>query len=162
MARGANDDGDGIVARLKETADGLGQLVADHVRLARVELVADARIYGRGVAVVLVAGTLLFIGYAFAWTAAALALARVWGAPLAFAGVAAVHLVVGVVGVTSAARRMRRTPILHDSGIEAARSVTALMNPVVAERLDPTGLDGTHLEGTRLDGGIAHDYQQSR
>ena len=125
-----NGNGDGIVSRLKETADGLGQLVADHVKLARVELVAEARSYGQGLAVLAVAAILLVLGYGFAWIAAALALARVVGAPLAFIIVAAPHLIAGVIGCVSAVGKIRQTQILPESGMEAARSVNALVKPL--------------------------------
>jgi hypothetical protein len=120
------DEGDGIVSRLKETADGLGQLVSDHVKLARIELVAEAKSHGRGVAVLAVAATVLVIGYAFAWTAAGLALATVVGAPLAFVIVAAPHLIAGLWGLVYAVRKMQQTRILPESAVEAARSVSAL------------------------------------
>lgn len=122
----ANDEGDGIVARLKETADGLGQLVSDHVKLARIELVAEAKSYGRGVAVLAVAATVLVLGYAFACTAAGLALATVVSAPLAFAIVAAPNLIGGALGLVYAVRKMRQTRLLPESGVEAGRSVRAL------------------------------------
>jgi len=125
-----NGSGDGIVSRLKETADGLGQLVADHVKLARVELVAEARSYGQGLAVLAVAVLLLLVGYVFAWAAAALALSRVVGAPLAFVIVAAPHLLAGIIGCVSAVGKLQRTEILPESGLEAARSLNALIKPL--------------------------------
>ena len=42
-------DGDGIITLVKETASGFGQLVADHIRLARVEMTADAKSYARDI-----------------------------------------------------------------------------------------------------------------
>jgi len=125
-----SENGEGIVSRLKETADGLGQLVADHVKLARIELVAEARSYGQGLAVLAVAVILLVLGYGLAWIAAALALARVVGAPLAFVIVAAPHLIAGIVGCVSAVGKIRQTQILPESGMEAARSVNALVKPL--------------------------------
>jgi hypothetical protein len=125
-----NGNGDGIVSRLKETADGLGQLVADHVKLARVELIAEARSYGRGLSALAVGVLLLVVGYVFAWTAAALALSRVVGAPLAFVIVAGPHLIAGIVGCVSAVGKLQQTEILPESGVEAARSVNALIKPL--------------------------------
>jgi uncharacterized membrane protein YqjE len=124
-----HENGDGIVSRLKETADGLGQLVADHVKLARIELVAEARSYGQGLAVLAVAVMLLVVGYILAWIAAALALARVVGAPLAFV-IVAPHLIAGIIGCVSAVGKVRQTQILPESGMEAARSVNALIKPL--------------------------------
>jgi hypothetical protein len=50
-------DGDGgIIALVKETASGFGQLVGDHIRLARLEMTADAKSYVRDVAMLLCAG----------------------------------------------------------------------------------------------------------
>src|SRR4029078_7092278 len=81
-------ESDGIMSLVKETADGLGRLIADHIKLARVEMVADAKEYGRHVGLLTVAGIFVAIGYVFAWIAAALGLARWGGAPRAFGIVA--------------------------------------------------------------------------
>src|SRR6185503_2179061 len=45
------EESDGIIALVKETADGFGHLIAEHVKLARLELVADAKASGRKIAV---------------------------------------------------------------------------------------------------------------
>ena len=42
-----SDHEGGLIALVKETASGFGQLVADHIRLARVEMTADAKSYVR-------------------------------------------------------------------------------------------------------------------
>ena len=126
------EDGEGIVARLKETADGLGQLVGDHVRLARIELVAELRSYGRGLTSIVVAFALLLIGYVFACTAGALALVHLVGAPLAFVIVAVPHLIAGAIGVVAGTRRVQQTPLLPESGAEAARTVHALTHALPA------------------------------
>jgi len=60
-ARETREDSDGIISLVRETADGLGKLIADHVKLARVELVSDARFYARDLAVMAVAGLVLFV-----------------------------------------------------------------------------------------------------
>jgi hypothetical protein len=131
MSRQAGHDGpDGVVGLLKETADGLGQLIADHIKLARLELATDARSYGRGVATLITAGAVLALGYAFAWLAIAFALARLWGAPIAFAAVAVLHLIGGAIAVSTAVKRMKSTRLMHESASEASRSVTALTRPM--------------------------------
>lgn len=127
MSRQAGQDGpDGVVGLLRETADGLGQLIADHIKLARLELAADARSYGQGVAIIVVAGFVLALGYAFAWLAIGLAVARLCGAPLAFGGVALLHLIAGGIAVSSAVKRMKKPPLMRGSAVEASRSVSAL------------------------------------
>jgi hypothetical protein len=122
-----------LVALLKETADSLGVLIADHVKLARIELQTDVRIYAGALGVSLVAGVLLLFGYLFAWTALALALARSWSAPAAFAAVAAVHLLIGVLSLRAASRRVKRTKLLRESIVEARGSVRALAHSALAD-----------------------------
>ena len=117
-------------ALLKETADSLGVLIADHVKLARVELEADVRIYAGALGVSLAASVLLFFGYAFAWAALALALARIWGAPVALAFVAAIHLLVGGITLAAVSRKVQQTKLMRESIVEARRSVRALAHPV--------------------------------
>ena len=120
-------------ALLKETADSVGVLIADHLKLARVELETDVRIYAGALGVSLAAGALLLVGYAFAWAALALAVAKVWGAPVAFALVAAVHLLVGGLSLGAVSRKVQRTKVLRESIVEARRSVRALAHPTLAQ-----------------------------
>ncbi|HXU64043.1 MAG TPA: phage holin family protein [Polyangia bacterium] len=127
MSRQAGQDGpDGVVGLLRETVDGLGQLIADHIKLARLEMAADARSYGQGVATIVVAGFVLALGYAFAWLAIGLAVAKFCGAPIAFGGVALLHLIAGGVAVSSAVKRMKKPSLMRGTAVEASRSVNAL------------------------------------
>jgi len=131
MSRQAGQDApDGVVGLLRETVDGLGELIADHIKLARLELAADARSYGHGVAMLVVAGVVVTLGYAFAWLAIGLAVAKFWGAPIAFGAVAAVHLIGGGIAVSSATKWMKKTRLMRDSAVEASRSVSALTRPL--------------------------------
>jgi hypothetical protein len=125
-----SEEREGIVGLIRETLDGLRDLIADHIKLARVEMVSDAKTYGRSIAVLVVAGLVLAIGYVFGLIAAALALGRVWGTPLAFVAVAALHVVGGGVAMISAMARMRRTHPMHDTVVEAKDSLTALARPL--------------------------------
>jgi uncharacterized membrane protein YqjE len=126
-ARETREDSDGIISLVRETADGLGKLIADHVKLARVELVSDARFYVRDLAVMLIAGLVLFLGYVLAWLAAGLALGRAMhNTPLAFALVAALHLIAGAIGIVVASKRAKRVRLMHDTAEEVSRSVSAL------------------------------------
>jgi len=117
---------DGIIALVKETADGLGQLVADHIKLARIEMTADAKGYVRDVGVLLVGAFVLAIGYGLACIAAGTALARLIGGPLAFVCLAVLHLAVGALALALAIRRMKRVHLMHDTKLEVSRSVRAL------------------------------------
>jgi hypothetical protein len=121
-----NESGDGIIGLVRETADGLGRLIADHIKLARLEIVADAKSYARETTLLLIGGLVALIGYGFAWVAAALALGRVIGVPLAFACVAALHLAAGGIALAGASRRMKRKRLMQETANEVSRSVDAL------------------------------------
>jgi hypothetical protein len=123
----ATQESDGIIALVRETADGLGKLIADHVKLARVELVSDARFYARDLAVIAAAGLVLLVGYVLGLLAAGLALGRaINNTPLAFAAVAALHLIAGAIGLVVGAKRAKRVRLMHDTAEEVSRSVSAL------------------------------------
>jgi len=127
MPRDTREEGDGIIALVRETADGLGKLIADHVKLARVELVSDARFYVRDLAVMAAAGLVLLVGYVLGLLAAGMALGRaINNTPLAFAAVAALHLIAGAIGIVVAAKRAKRVRLMHDTAEEVSRSVSAL------------------------------------
>ena len=127
MPRDTREEGDGIIALVRETADGLGKLIADHVKLARVELVSDARFYVRDLAVMAVAGVVLLVGYVLGLVAAGLALGRaINNTPLAFAAVAVLHLIAGAIGIVVGAKRAKRVRLMHDTAEEVSRSVSAL------------------------------------
>lgn len=115
-----------LIALVRETASGFGQLVADHIRLARLEMTADAKTYVRDGGVLLVAGFVLAIGYGLACLAAGLALSRVLGGPIAFVCLAALHLAAGAIALTVALRRMKQVQLMHGTKEEVSRSISAL------------------------------------
>jgi uncharacterized membrane protein YqjE len=119
------DDG-GIIALVKETAAGLGQLVADHIRLARIEMTADAKSYVRDGSMLVVAAFVLAVGYGLACIAAGMALSRVMGGPLAFACLAVVHVIVGAIAVALILRRVKSVQLMQETKYEVSRSVSAL------------------------------------
>lgn len=120
------DERDGIVSLVKETADGLSRLVADHIRLARTEMIADARRYARGLGVTALAAGLLGLGYALGCVAGALALGTVIGNPLAFCAVAGFHLLVGAIVLVSGMRQLRAERPMDNTAAEVSRTVTML------------------------------------
>ena len=122
----SDSERDGIVSLVKETADGLSRLVADHIRLARTEIVADAKSYARGLGVTAAAAALLGVGYVMGCVAGALALATVIGGPLAFAAFAGFHLLVGALGLVSGMRRLRTERPMQETAVEVSRTVAAL------------------------------------
>jgi uncharacterized membrane protein YqjE len=121
-----SEHADGIIALVKETASGLGQLVGDHIRLARIEMTADAKTYVRDASMLVVGGFILAAGYGLACIAAGLGLARIIGGPLAFASLAVLHLVVGGIALVSMLRKMKQVQLMHETKQEVTRSVSAL------------------------------------
>jgi hypothetical protein len=119
-------DSDGIITLVKEAASDFGQLVADHIRLARVEMTADAKSYARDVAMLLVGAFILAAGYGLACIAGGLALARVMGGPLAFASLAFLHLLVGGIALALMVRKMKRLQLMQETKLEVSRSVDVL------------------------------------
>ena len=127
MARVEDDlGGDGILALVKETASGFGQLVADHIRLARVEMTADAKNYVRDLAVVALGAFVIATGYGLACLAAGFGLAHLIGGALAFALLAFVHLVGGAIALVLAIGKMKQVQLMHETKQEVSRSVSAL------------------------------------
>jgi hypothetical protein len=114
-----------LLSLVRDVVDDMGALVAGHVRLARAELAADARGLGRRVAVVALGASLLLVGYALACVAAALALARVFGAPLAFLAVGGVHILGAGLALGVLARRATAGP-LDESLSQLDRTVASL------------------------------------
>ena len=121
-----SDAGDGIITLVKETASGLGQLVADHIRLARLEMTADAKLYAGDVGKLLAGGFVLAIGYGLGCIAVGTALGRVIGAPLAFAALALLHIAIGAIALGLIARRIKRIQLMQGTKHEVSRSVNVL------------------------------------
>jgi hypothetical protein len=120
------DGGDSIVTLIKETADGFGRLIADHIRLARLEIVADIRTHGRDVAVVALIVPFLFLGYGLACLGLALVLGRWIGLPAALFVVGGVHLVAGAAGLALVLGKLRKAELLAGTSHEVGESVAAL------------------------------------
>jgi Putative Actinobacterial Holin-X, holin superfamily III len=133
----SGDETDGIISLVKETADGLGHLIADHIKLARVEIVSDAKTYSRQVGLLALAGAFAVFGYLFVWIAAALALGRVIGGAAAFLIVGLLHVIGGVLGLMAVMRRLKRARgVLDGTATEVGRSVSTLAAGVTG-RTDP-------------------------
>lgn len=134
------DESEGFIALVRETADGLGRLFADHLKLARVEMVADAKAYSRRVGSMAVAVAVMVVGYLFGCLAGALALARIIGAPLAFLVIGSAHLVLGLIGLWLLARKLRKPVVLDDTVSQVGRSVATLRAQVTGPDVNQPGI----------------------
>ena len=116
-------NGDSILALIKETADGFGHLLADHIKLARLELVADVKSYGRQVALIALIVPILFIGYAILCVGLAAALAPLLGRAGGLFLVGGAHVVIGAIAIMMAVRRLSRAQPMSESVEEMSRSM---------------------------------------
>ena len=116
-------NGDSILTLIKETADGFGHLLADHIKLARLELVADVKNYGRQVGLIALIVPILFIGYAILCVGVATALAPWLGRAGGFFLVGGAHVVIGAGAIMMAVRRLRRAQPMSESVEEMSRSM---------------------------------------
>jgi hypothetical protein len=114
-----------LLALVRDTIDDLGSLVTSHFRLARAELGRDVKTYGRRAVLVAVAAASSLLGYGLACVAAALALARVVPAPLAFLAVGGFHLVGGGAFILVLLHRAPPRP-LDETFAELDRTVATL------------------------------------
>ena len=132
--RSYGEESDGIAALLRETADGLGRLIADHVRLAKLELLADARMLVRQASLLLIALPLCVFGYVLLWLGGISALAPLIGRTQAFLLVGGGHLAVGGTALMIAVRRLRRRPRLMDDTVaEVTRTLAAMSSTAAGE-----------------------------
>lgn len=120
------EESDSIIALVKETADGFGHLIAEHVKLARLELVADAKASARKIAAIALIVPILFIGYALACVGLAVLLAPALGTPGAFFLVGGGQVLLGAVAIAIAAGRLRQVQPLRETVHEVGRSVEAI------------------------------------
>jgi hypothetical protein len=131
-----HDEGESFITLVRETADGLGRLVAEHIRLAKVEVAADAKDYGRRVGLLAGAGAIVVVGYLFAWLAIGLALGRLIGAPLAFLAVSLVHVAAGLIALSAVSRKLKGPRVMDQTVSEVGRTVTALRDKMNGPEAD--------------------------
>lgn len=124
-SHGTGDGRPGTTELLVQLMGELGQLVSQHIALAKLELGASARRTGLGVAQIAACAPLVLVGYAFLMAALALALGRWLPLAGAVAVVGLLNVAGGILGVVLAARAFRR-PMLDDSVSELERTAQAL------------------------------------
>ncbi|MGV3624454.1 MAG: phage holin family protein [Archangium sp.] len=118
--------------QLREVVDAFSELVAQHVRLARLELTQDAQYFGLRVGIIAGLAPLIFVGWGFLCVALALLLRRVMPVDLAFLLVGLFNLVLGGVGIALVARQLSGRKVL-DASMSELESTTSLMLPARSE-----------------------------
>jgi uncharacterized membrane protein YqjE len=125
MKRDAPEQAAGVTDLVGRLVDGLGQLLAQHVALARLELSEEARSLSRALGTLALFTPLLVVGYAMLCFGLAFALARWLSVPGAVLLVGAANLVAGGVGLWTVRRAFLR-PMLQDTTAAMRESAQAL------------------------------------
>lgn len=126
MGSGSEQTERGLAALVARLTEGFSKLVTQHLALARVELLEDARSMGMDVALIAAFVPFILVGYALLCGALVALLAPPLGWAGALALVGALNLVGGIVGVLRAAGRLKSLRVMDGTTAELNRSVTAL------------------------------------
>lgn len=153
-----NEDSDGIVALLKETADGFGRLMANHLKLARLELFADVKTLVRRIAIMAVVVALIFLGYALSCLGLAVVASRWLGLSGSLFLLGGVHLVGSVTVLLFAVRKIHGMHLMHETAYEASQSVSTLsariLNGTVSTAAAPERkVSGEQVIAAKTEGG---------
>ncbi|MCY1076734.1 phage holin family protein [Archangium lansingense] len=126
MGLGTEQTERGLTVLVGRLTDGFSKLVTQHLTLARVELMEDARVMGSDVARIAAFVPFVLVGYAFLCAALSAFLARWIGWDGSLALVGAVNLVVGGLGIARAANRLKSFQVMDETTRELNRSVSVL------------------------------------
>jgi uncharacterized membrane protein YqjE len=113
--------------QLRELVDAFSELVAQHLRLARMELAEDARFVGLRVGAIAALAPLILVGYGFLCVALALALRRVMAADLAFLLVGLLNLVTGGVGIAVVGKQLGERKVMQATVAELDSSTSLIL-----------------------------------
>jgi hypothetical protein len=117
---------DGVLGLARETADALGQLTVQHLRLARLEIKADLRAMGLQAGLIALLTAIAVVGYGLVMAGLAFILGggTTGGIPLVIIGIA--HVAGAGVGILIAAVRLRRVRLMNTTAGEVNRSLAPL------------------------------------
>jgi hypothetical protein len=126
MRNAERDKVDGVVGLARETADALGRLTVQHLRLARLEIKADLRAMGSQAGLIAVLAGLGIVGYGLTMAGLALLLdgGLQGGIPLLIIG--SVHVVGAGAGILMALARLRRLRLMNATADEVNQSLVPL------------------------------------
>lgn len=125
MKNGERDKTEGVIGLARETADALGQLTVQHLRLARLEIKADLRAMGLQAGVIAVLAALAIVGYGLTMAGLAVILGGgTGGIPLLTIGI--VHVAGAGLGILIAVVRLRRIRLMNTTTEEMNQSLAPL------------------------------------
>jgi uncharacterized membrane protein YqjE len=110
-----NGAGHGIAGSISNLAEGLSNLVAQHLQLARLEVTADAKAIGLELAKMVIYLPFVLVGYAVLCVAAAVALHRWVSLDVALLVVGLANVCGGALGLYLAANKLKTKKVLEGS-----------------------------------------------
>lgn len=113
--------------QLRDVVDGFSELTGQHLRLARVELAADARFVGVRVGLIAALAPLVLVGYGFLCAALAMLLARVMADDLALLLVGLLNLVGGIAGIAIVVRQLNAHRVMSATLTELEASTSLVV-----------------------------------
>jgi hypothetical protein len=147
---GARDEstkgGGGVIERVRDVADGLGALVGQHLKLARLELISDLRAMGRRARVIVVLVGLVVVGYALAMGGLAFLIGGNTAVGVPLLAIGGGHVVLCGAGIVLASRR-RETHLMDATVEQVGQSLNTLRlaaEPATAGKTSGNGLEKSH------------------
>jgi uncharacterized membrane protein YqjE len=112
---------------LRETADGLGGLIIQHLKLAQLELTAELRAMGSRAALLGVYVVLMVVGYMLTMTGVALLVGGHGRVGWSFVGLGLLHVVGTAIGMWVAFRHGGHRRLFENTADELNQSATTLI-----------------------------------
>jgi hypothetical protein len=126
---GEGERGDGVLALARQTAEGMAELVGNHLKLARLEFTGDLlKVVTRARLIVLL-GALVLVGYALVMAGLAVLVSGMRAVGTSLLLVGAAHVGICGLGLLSAVRRRNGLHLMDDTGREVQRSFAILGLP---------------------------------
>lgn len=116
----------GLSARVREAALDLGNLVGQHVKLAKLELNLELHAMGRRAAILAVLATLVALGYALAMAGFAFVIGGNHGVGIPLVIIGVVHVTGAGLGLVLSPLRKRGTQFMSTSVTAMTRSLETL------------------------------------
>lgn len=138
MRDGASGRVEGVVALVRETADALGRLTVEHLRLARLEMRSDLREMGRQAARLAVMTALAIVGYGLAMAGLALVLGDNPGTGVPLLIIGGAHVVTAGAAIAFAVVRLRRVRLMNATAEEMSQTLELGAAPQSARLPKPT------------------------
>ncbi|MBI3722497.1 hypothetical protein HY251_00860 [bacterium] len=130
--RGSQEDQDGLAELAEATLDGLGHLMAEHVRLSKLELEAQLERLWRRAVLCLAVVFLIALGYALACLGLCLVLSPWTGLAGALLALGGAHITCGAIGLQLVLATMKPALGAETAG-EVQRSLAELARALRAE-----------------------------